>query len=48
MSRLRVQRNKNYRYQGYTETMVTMVTDELAVKEGRVRQWLTEMGSTNE
>ncbi|XP_060074436.1 uncharacterized protein LOC132554152 [Ylistrum balloti] len=33
---------------GFASSMVTMVTDELAVKEGRVRQWLTEMGSTNE
>ncbi|XP_069131633.1 uncharacterized protein [Argopecten irradians] len=33
---------------GFSSSMVTMVTDELAVKEGRVRQWLTEMGSTNE
>lgn len=31
---------------GFSSTMITMVTDELAIKEGRVRQWLTQMGTT--
>ncbi|OWF50580.1 uncharacterized protein LOC110450287 [Mizuhopecten yessoensis] len=48
LTKVKTQRDYEESDDGFSSTMVTMVTDELAVKEGRVRQWLTEMGSTNE